>query len=597
MKLIFPQALWFLSLIPIFVLMYILKQRYEERQFSSLYLWHQVVLDTDATSPFQRLKSSLLFLLQLLILLMCIFALTNPFIWWDNNNYENVVIVIDTSGSMSAQSEKGTKLDEAKEKALNLVNSISSGSKVTLINASRNFKVEVSGSNEKGLLIKKIREIEPTNSAGNIEESLSLVKSICNQYESYRAFYFTDNGMDLKGLNGEVIKLGTKRPNVSLDYIAESINGNRLNILLRATNHGNEKTVAEICLYAEDKLVSASDEELNAGQTKTMYFDNIPSSTKYIYGELTQKDGLDEDNRIYSIVKQADSKRVLLSADKNIFLEKALTTLKDIELFKTSPNEKIKDEFDLYIYDGENKGHLPQKGNMLFINPQNENNFFSVGVEKKGARAIIKTHGITKYMGNSDFVVSKFNEIETPYWSNPLLEVGENTVAFAGEKRGQKIAVIGFDLHNTDFPLTLEFPIFINNLVSYLINRDTMTNVKYNCGEEIEINPLPEAEKLFVKDPRETTTEISSKYPIRPYDKTYLPGVYEINQKVGIKFISKLVAVNFPVEESSYQDIEVKNKAVSANTTNRGGINLLNLLIALAIFVITAEWVVWLRQI
>lgn len=595
MKLFSPYALWFLILIPILILMYILKQRYEERQVSSLYLWQQVIMDLDATSPFQRLKKNILFFLQLLILLLCIFALTNPFVWWKNNNYQNLVIVVDTSGSMSSIGEKDTKLEEAKDKAEALINSLSYKSKITLISTARNFKVEISGSSDKKGVLNKLKAIEPTNSAGNIEDAYSLVKAICDQYESYRVVYFTDNGVDLKGLNGEVIKLGPHRPNVSLDYIAQSGSNNGLKVMVRVTNHSGDKSDAEICLYGEDKLISIKNEELNAGETKTIYFDNVPETNKYLYAELTKQDGILEDNKIYSIVKQKDAKKILLSTEQNVFLEKALNLLKDIELFKTSPGEKVNKEFDLYIYDGNYQSELPQKGNILFVNPEKDNLFFKIGQELVGDKATIITHAITKYMNNSDFVISKVKAIELPYWASPLIKVGEQNASFAGELKGQKIAVVGFDLHNSDFPLTPEFPIFVNNLMSYLIERDTMSSTQYSCGDGIDINPLPEAEKLFIKSPDGTKIELSSKYPISPFEKTYSPGIYEVSQKVAEEEVGKLVAVNFPISESSFDNVELENSVVSSSDSNMGGVNLLNILLVLALLVLTVEWVAYTR--
>lgn len=604
MKFFSPGALWFLSLVPILVLMYILKQRYEERQVSSLYLWQQVIMDLEATSPFQRLKRNILFFLQLLILLLCIFALANPFIWWKNNNYQNLVIVVDASGSMSSLGESDTKLEEAKAKAEVLINSLTSGSKVTLLSAARNVKVQVSGSSNKKEVLAKLGSIEPTNSAGNIEDAYSLVKAICEQFESYKVVYLTDNNVDLKGLNGEVIVIGPQRPNVSLDFISESKVNNGLKVMMRVTNHSSESTDAEVCLYGDDKLVAIKSENIAGGETKTVYFDNVPQTVKYINGELSKEDGLLEDNKIYSIVKQLDAKKVVLSTDQNVFLEKALNTLKDIELFKTLPGEKINDEFDLYIYDGELKGEIPKTGSILFINPQSENSTFKVGQEIAGGKAVVETHATTRYMDSSDFVVSKLQDIEIPYWANPLLKVGDSIAAFAGELKGQKIAAINFDLHNSDFPLTPEFPIFINNIISYLIDRDTIMSSKYNCGDSIDITPLPEAEKLYVKSPDNQTVELSSKYPIKPFENTYSTGIYEIKQEFGDKEVGMLLAVNFPVSESGFIDkINTENNVttepvpVNSNTQdNRGGVNLFNTLLMLALLVMVVEWIAYLRQ-
>ena len=103
-------------------------------------------MDTEATSPFQKLKRNILFLIQLLAVLLGILALTNPFLQLKNKEYENVIIVVDTSGSMSGIGEKDTKLIEAKKKAEDLVDSLAYGSKITLITAG---KVEISNSQDK----------------------------------------------------------------------------------------------------------------------------------------------------------------------------------------------------------------------------------------------------------------------------------------------------------------------------------------------------------------------------------------------------------------------------------------------------------------
>lgn len=58
MTLFSPWALWFLALIPLVILMYILKQKFEEREISSTYLWHQVLKDMEVNTPWQRLKTT-----------------------------------------------------------------------------------------------------------------------------------------------------------------------------------------------------------------------------------------------------------------------------------------------------------------------------------------------------------------------------------------------------------------------------------------------------------------------------------------------------------------------------------------------------------
>lgn len=597
MRLFSPGALWVLFLVPLLILMYILKQRFEEREVSSLYLWNQVLMDSEATTPFQKFRNNLLFFLQLLAILLFIFALTNPFIWWKDKNYENLVMVIDTTGSMSALSEDGEKnIDKAKKKAEELINSISSGSKITLIASGRNSSVEITASTDKKEVINKIKNIKETNSAGNIDEAYSLVHAICSQYDSYKVVYYTDRAVDLKELNGEVQGFVSKKNNVSLDYIADGKTEKGLKVMIRVTNHGGENTKIELCLYGEDKLIDIKNVELLKGETKTIYFDNVPEDKKYIYGEITEKDALLEDNVIYDLIKQSETKKILLSTDQNVFLEKAIGTLKGVELFRTPPGEKITGDYDLYIFDGSAPKDLPKKGNILFVNQKENNSLFNIKAETEGGKTSILPHSITKYMGNDNFVISKIREVETPIWGSNLLKIIDKNIAFAGEFKGQKIGAVGFDFHNSDFPLTLQFPIFINNFISYLIDRDVIGNTKFNCGDSIDIVPLPEAEKIFITNPLKEKVEQSIKYPIKPFDKAFIPGIYTVTQKLSDKEESKLIAVNFPSSESNLSFEQNNSTKINTEGTSRGGINIREFLLLLVFGLIIGEWIMYLRS-
>lgn len=595
MRLFSPAALWFLSLVPILIILYILKQRFEEKSIPSLYLWQQLLADTEASSPFQKLKNNLLFFLQLLILLLVIFALANPFIWWKDQNYSNIIVVIDTSGSMSGLGEKTIKLEEAKEKAEKYVEALPSESKLTLITAAKTSKVELSGVSDKKEVINKIRNLKKTNSEGNIEDTYSLVKAISSQFESYKVTYFTDSSLDMKEINGELVQIFSSTENVSLDYISHTRDKNKLRVMLRVTNRGKSKTSSEVCLYGENELISLNTTELFPGETKTVYFEDVSVNFKYIYGELSEKDSNFEDNRIYSIVKQQSSAKILLASEKNIFLEKMLLTMKNIELYKSAEGESLDENFDLYIFDKTLPEKLPTKGSILLINPSKEAMGIEVTEEKMGGEVDIAAHVITKYMENSSFVIGKARELKIPYWGSPLMNINDKSVAFAGELKGQKIGAIGFDLHNSDMPLTPEFPIFINNLVSYLMDRDTIINYQYFCGDSIEILPLPEVKKVIITNPSKISYEIKPEDAVKVFSNTVDSGIYEISQQQEKGDSIQLMAVNFPISESILPEAADVTTATEQVEISRGGINIKQWLLMLALAIIVIEWLVYLK--
>lgn len=75
-----PYAFIYLISIPVIVLFYLLKQQYQEKKVSSLYLWQEALVDLEANTPWQKLKKNLSMILQIVAALLMVLALSNPFI-------------------------------------------------------------------------------------------------------------------------------------------------------------------------------------------------------------------------------------------------------------------------------------------------------------------------------------------------------------------------------------------------------------------------------------------------------------------------------------------------------------------------------------
>ena len=78
MSFLAPVAFAALAIAIPILLLYMLRLRRREVLISSTFLWRQVVRDTEANTPWQRLRRNLLLFLQLLILLLLVLALAPP---------------------------------------------------------------------------------------------------------------------------------------------------------------------------------------------------------------------------------------------------------------------------------------------------------------------------------------------------------------------------------------------------------------------------------------------------------------------------------------------------------------------------------------
>ncbi|HYE82573.1 MAG TPA: BatA and WFA domain-containing protein [Clostridia bacterium] len=600
MRLFSPWALWFLSFMPLVVLMYILKQKFEERQIGSIFLWQQVLKDIEVNTPWQKLKKNLLLFLQLLSILFLVFALSDPYFYTRGGMYSNLVIVIDNTGSMNASYEGSTRLEMAKQLAEEMIDRSGTKANITLVTVERSPKVEIGKTTDKGEAVSKLRAIKPGNSYGNINDSVSLVRAMVKQYEEstgYKAVFYTDSPLDTEDLNAEVVSLASKLTNASLDYISYSGGNGKLAALVRATNRSDVPLSREISLYANDKLLEIKNVELPAGETKTVYFEEISAGVPYIWAEFTEKDDLPEDNQIYGVVNFTKPGKVLLISTSNVFMEKALSNIKGLELYKTNPDEAIEEGYDLYIFDSTAPEALPRSGSILLLNPPADNGIVGTGAELQGGIVDIAAHPITKYMENAEFTVSKLKRLEAPFWADVLMSIDGNAAVFSGEYKGRKTAAIGFDLHNSDFVLTTEYPIFVYNLAVYLMGIDAEGKSSFVCGDSIELNPDPEVDQVTMKDPEGELYRQELTYPMLPFDKTGQYGIYEISQKIGEAEKVSRLAVNFPVESESvsYSQSMPEGQQASAAGPVPGGTRLQEWLLGLLLLIAAVEWVVYIH--
>lgn len=597
MKLFAPWALWFLGSIPLIIMMYILKQKFEEREISSVYLWQQVLKDIEVNTPWQKLKKNLLLLLQLLAALLLVLAMSDPFVTLKGTDYSNLIVVIDNTGSMNAVYDGGTRLQKAKDLAEVLIKNAATGTQITVISSGRQPKVELSNTTDKQEALRKVNAIRATNSSGDINNAISLVKALSKQALTYKAVFYTDGGVNLEDINGELVSVSKPVDNLSLDMLSHTLKDGKLKMLVRITNHGSAEAVKEITIYGNENVLDIKTVELKPGETKSVMSEAEINEVTYIWAEINGSDGLESDNVVYDIVKPSKLQKVMLVSQSNLFIEKAFSIIENVELYKSNPGDEIEGEYDLYIYDGNMPSKLPSKGSIMLINPPAGNEIVSVAGEIEGGRARAEQHLLTKFIENTSFGVSKLKSIELPYWADKLLDVEGSPAAFTGQYRDRKVAVLSFDLHNSDFVLTSEYPIFMHNLAGYLINISTGEKSAYQSGEAVNLNPVPDAVSAFVENPSKKVQDIELKYPILPFENTEEVGIYRLVQKLEKEELQSLFAVNFPSDTESNT---LAQQVSSDGTTDDGkafitGRRIAAWLLALVLLLALLEWVVYIH--
>src|SRR6478735_7969563 len=147
-----PLAFVFAASIPVVVVFYLLKRKRVVKLISSTLLWQKFLSETQASAPFQKLRKNWLLILQILLLLVAIFALARPYFATKAKPAQLRVIVLDASASMQATDETPSRFEKARAEALKWVDSLADNDQMVILQAGANTEVKHSATSEKAAL-------------------------------------------------------------------------------------------------------------------------------------------------------------------------------------------------------------------------------------------------------------------------------------------------------------------------------------------------------------------------------------------------------------------------------------------------------------
>src|SRR4249920_2668598 len=173
-----PLALLGLLFIPAVLAMYMLKLRRDRAVVPSTLLWSRLLTDVEANAPWQKLRRSLLLLLQLLLVLILALLAARPFLERPAGLAGDIVLIVDTSASMAATDVTPTRLDAAKAVAIDALKDLPAGGKVSVIAAGRTARVVANGTTDLGNVKQAIAAIPPSYDVGDLGDALRLASAL-----------------------------------------------------------------------------------------------------------------------------------------------------------------------------------------------------------------------------------------------------------------------------------------------------------------------------------------------------------------------------------------------------------------------------------
>ena len=647
--------------VPPLLLLYFLKLRRREVPISSTLLWKRAVQDLQVNAPFQRIRNNLLLWLQLLILLLGAFALTQPMCNVQQDLHDTVVLLIDQSASMSTVEDSGrTRLEIAKEQAKQIVDAMDENDRAMVIAFSDRARVAASFTQNTETLKRQIDRITPTESVTRLSDALALAEAysqsviigssdgtdvaIGGSAPEARAVLFSDGRIEdadslaVRRLNMELVGIGRSGENVGITSLQVKRRYDRpelLNVFARVHNFGAKPVTTGAELYIEGELVDIKTVQLQpgvapqagekqagpaTGSVGLVAFDDITYEGQGIVEvRLSHDDALMCDNRAFAVSAPPRRVSVLLVTDGNWFLSRVLEVLPiDLRTMTTDEYESARIEklaeagrslFDVVILDQHSTDRLFVGGYFFFgAVPLIEGVQLGEQIDDEIIFNWDDSHPVLRYVSVENVQVGSWGKLSLPDEAAVLMESESGPVMALLARDGRQYLISAFGLldedrtgTNTTWVLRDHFPVFMYNALQYLSsNMPTSGTQSLQPGEALTYVLGRPGASVVVRRPDGKRDRLNvKKQNVVHYGQTRQVGVYELTVD---KRLRRRYAVNlFSPNESHISpnaDLTIGQTAVAASQST-GKVNqpFWQWFVLAALGVMTLEWIVYNKRV
>ncbi len=629
-----PTAFALALLIPVIVAMYLLKLRRTEQVVSSVYLWRRMVRDVEANAPWQRLRRNLLLILQILFLAALILALARPFRWVQGVGGRAAILILDTSASMAATDLSPNRLEAAKTWASQVIDSLPDDARVTIITASDSAQVLVSSSQDRRQVHQAINQVRIGTGGSDLTAALELASAIAARQPETDVVVLSDGQVTLAqrlAFKGHLryLPFGLSGDNQAISTLSlePSPGESGMTAFVQVTNYGDATAQRRLVLYSDGQLVSVHDLEIAAVAQQAVVAEALPADTHVLEAQLAGQDTLPLDDRAWAVHHDTRPAAVTLVSEENLFLETGLALLPNIDVTTIRPSDfevnlsqrdpvgPISQPSPLTIFDA----YVPittalPAGNLLFIAPPRSTDYFTVTgtLDLPAPRLVDSEDPLANYLDLSELSILEAVHMPLPPWARLVIagDTSDDTspLLFAGEVDGRRIAVLAVDLHRSDLPLQVAFPLLLANLTGWLASgggADLPDQVP--PGAPLSLSLPPEAESVIVTRPDGSITRLTPQAGRAAFTDTAQLGVYRVSWQSPVSPAGNAVETSFAVnlfspQESNVQPVE-SLPLLESETAEEGPDAQLarrewwRPLALIALILLMAEWLVYHRAV
>lgn len=563
-----PLGLIGLIGIPIVIIIYLLKNKYTEKVISSTYIWNLSEKFLRKKNPIHKINGLLSLILQIISILFLTLCIARPIISI-KDKAKNYMFIIDSSFSMNMKNDENeTRMQRAKSEINKIVKESKNGSYYSLIYASDTSSLLVNKTNNKDTIYNSLLNITVSNKSTMLDNAMELMQQYYYEDSSYDVYVLTDKDY-IETSNVNVINVSNNEINSTISSLSIAY-GTTNNISVNGTliTYGSDLKV-NVSLFIDDEIINTIEVETFNGIETNFTFETAITSYSKIEAKIVNDDALIEDNNyiLYSNESSSDFKTLIVS-EQPTFLNNVLKILgnKSISVIKPSEYNETKTGFSLYVFDAYAPNNLPDDGAVWLFKTnkniasggfivQNEINLASGGelTLSKDNSAIYKS--LSKNLNGKGIYVSKYQKYSLYNDATVLFEYNNDPMIFALlNNYNNREIVFSFDLHDSNFALSLDFVPLFKNLINYSIP-NFLENSNYVVGEILNLNVLPFTNSIRINSPSNISKYLNvSSSNTASYELNEI-GTYEIVLNINNNTKTYNIFVSCNLNESKTNEV------------------------------------------
>jgi Ca-activated chloride channel family protein len=603
-----PAAAFFALTLPAIVALYFLRIRRPTRVVPALNLWPDQVRDRQANVPWQRLRFSWLLLLQLLAAAVLVAAAVQPVLSAGTSLARHSVVLLDVSASMQARDVQPTRLDEAKKEVGAIIDQLSPQDRMTLVAVGPTPRIVASVVGDRDALHRALDGLGASNGTADLSSALALAAGLVRPGDDARGYLFSDgivgpirtDASSSLPFPVEYHPIGVSGENIGLTSLVVRTSAQSRAAYLHVQNFGQQARTFSLEWRADGKLVDVRQLTLAAGVAQDLTVP-VPSNATVVSAHIDAGDIFSLDDTVTAVARTPSTFRVLLVTPGNVFLEQALALRGDLQLDVVAPADyKSSAPYAMSIFDRYSPPTLPN-GPFISIDPPPGSPLAggaAIGVGR--VRATDAGDPLLTNVDLNDVHIARSQDLRNDTFGRALITSLQTPLVLVRDEPFRQV-LFGFDLHESDLPLRIAFPILVQNLSEWILPPSVPSH-SFHPDEPVTIVPETGATSVTVVRPDGSRRALAGG-AVATFGETDLTGVYTVEQTVAggtnrswftVNLFSDQVSQLKPADRIT---LPPYNNAVAVNAVHRGQLEIWPWIALGALGLVVLEWLAFHRGI